>query len=69
MDRKAGVYHVNAVYAQPDAPQTEEVASEIQRAILDFGRFLGAKKVKYGRKKPAGWRPALQTQKISLKTV
>ena len=64
MDRKAGVYNVNAVYAEPDAPLTEEVGADIQQAVIDFGRFLGAKKVKYGRKKPAGWRPALQTQKI-----
>lgn len=65
MDRKAGIYNVNAVFAQPDAPMGKEVGLEVQQAVLDFGRFLGAKKVKYGRKKPAGWRPVLQTQKIS----
>ncbi|MFK7800391.1 MAG: winged helix-turn-helix domain-containing protein [Anaerolineae bacterium] len=65
MDRKAGVYNVNAVFAQSDAPMSEDVGQAVQQAILDFGRFLGAKKVKYGRKKPAGWRSSLKTQKIN----
>ncbi|MFT5194804.1 MAG: hypothetical protein ACI9EW_001043 [Cellvibrionaceae bacterium] len=64
MDRKTGVYTVNAVYAEADAPMSEEVGQEIQQSILDFGHFLGAKQVKFGRKKPAGWRPALQTKTL-----
>lgn len=64
MDRKTGVYTVNTVYAEADAPLTEGVGADIHQAIIDFGHFLGAKKVKYGRKKPAGWRAALKTQPL-----
>lgn len=64
MDRKTNVYTVNAVYAEPNAPQDEVVGAEIQEAMVDFGRFLGAKKLQFGRKKPTGWRKALQTQRI-----
>ncbi len=64
MDRKSGTYTVNAVYAEPDAPMDASVGADIHQTLVDFSRFLGAKKLTYGRKKPAGWRPTLQSQKI-----
>lgn len=64
MDRKANVYEVNAVFAEPHAPLDEQVAPNVHQAICELGRFLGAREVKYGRKKPAEWRSALQTQSL-----
>ncbi len=66
MDRKTGVYTVNAVYAEPNAPDSEAVGLDVHEALVEFGRFLGAERLKYGRKKPTGWRPALQSQRIKI---
>jgi uncharacterized protein YcaQ len=60
MDRKQGRLTINAVYAEPDAPQTQEVAQAIAGAIQELGRFLGAKEIDYSRENiPAAWQETL----------
>lgn len=56
MDRKAGVLRVNAVYAEPGAP--EDAGPAVARAIRELGAWLGAKEIEYGRK-PELWASSL----------
>jgi uncharacterized protein len=60
MDRKQKRLTINAVYAEPDAPLTAEVAREIAGAIAELGAFLGAKEIEYGERVPKGWRRVLR---------
>ena len=60
MDRKSNVLHINAVYAEPDAPQDEATGRAVAAAIEDLARFLAAKSIDYGDNLPAGWRLALR---------
>lgn len=55
MDRKVGVYRIERVYAQPDAPGGAEVATAVRSAVSDLAAFLGADEVVWGQW-PAGWR-------------
>jgi uncharacterized protein YcaQ len=60
MDRKTGKLNINAVYAEPDAPQDPETAQAIAAAIAELALFLKAKEIVYGETIPAGWRKAIQ---------
>ena len=53
MDRKQGVLRINAVYAEPDAP--EEAGPAVAAAIHDLAAFLGAKTVDYTERVAAEW--------------
>ena len=53
MDRKQGVLRINAVYAEPDAP--EEAGPAVAAAIHDLAAFLGAKTVDYSERVAAEW--------------
>jgi len=61
MDRKAGRLNINAVYAEPDAPEEAGVACAISEAIQDLALFLGAKEIAYTERVPEGWRSALRS--------
>jgi uncharacterized protein YcaQ len=54
-DRKAGVLHVNAVYAEPDAP--EDAGPAVLAAIAELGNWLGASHTEVGDVPPR-WRAA-----------
>jgi uncharacterized protein YcaQ len=59
MDRKAGLLRVNAIYAEPDAPQDEATGQAVAAKIQELATFLGAKGVVYPDEKiPSGWRGA-----------
>lgn len=58
MDHKQQRLNVNAIYAEPDAPMSSEVAQAVRGAIEELGAFLGAKEIAYGEKVPDGWRRA-----------
>lgn len=58
MDRKQQRLNVNAIYAEPDAPMSSEVAQSVRGAIEGLGTFLGAKEIVYGEKLPEEWRGA-----------
>lgn len=55
MNRERGQLTINAVYAEPDAPMTRTAARSIRSAIEDLAMFLGANKIAYGKRIPAGW--------------
>ena len=59
-DKDSGILHVNAVYAEPDAPRDREVAEAIERTIARLGEFVGARKVTYTPRVPASWKRALR---------
>jgi uncharacterized protein len=59
MDRKAGLLRVNAIYAEPDAPQDKATGQAVAATIQELATFLGAKAVVYPDEKiPPGWRSA-----------
>ncbi len=57
-DRKTGVLHVNAVFAEPDAPAG--AGKPIAAAFRSLARWLGATEVNYTRRVPKIWRGALR---------
>ena len=65
MDRSTGTLIVNAVYAEPSAREDSEIARATACSIEDLARFLGARRVRYGRRKPPQWRPYLRSGKVS----
>ena len=64
MDRASGTLIVNAVYTEEQAKDGTDVADEVARTVEDLARFLGAGRVKYGRRKPAAWRPYLRSHRV-----
>lgn len=60
MDRKAMVYNVNNVYAEPNAPLNRATGKAIAGAIQDLATFLGAKEIVYGENVPEGWKKDLR---------
>ena len=59
MDRKSSKLHINAVYAEPDAPQDAATAKAVAQAIIELAEFLEAKEIVYGEVIPEGWRQML----------
>ena len=64
MDRATGTLMVNATYAEPHAQEDSEAAEAIATSVEDLARFLGARRVKYGRRKPEAWRSFLSSSKV-----
>ena len=63
MDRANGVLRVNAVHAEPDAPQDRKTGQAVAEAVAGLGAFLGARDITYMGKSniPAAWaRSSLQ---------
>ena len=59
MDRKRKLLTVNAVYAEPDAPMTQEAAGAVAGAVEELGAFLGAREILFGERVPDGWKDTL----------
>jgi hypothetical protein len=57
-DRKAGVLHVHAVHAEPDAPA--DSGGPVARSLRELATWLGASEIRFGRRPPAIWRDALE---------
>ncbi len=55
MDRANSRLTVNAIYAEPAAPQEARVGRAVARAITELGAFLGAKETVYTSAPPMGW--------------
>jgi hypothetical protein len=51
------VLHVNAVYAEAEAPT--DAGPAIRRSIQELARWLGAVEIRFTRKVPASWRSDL----------
>ena len=60
MDRKQRRLQINAVYAEPDAPEDAETAQAVANAITELGTFLEAKEITYTGNVPDAWKGALQ---------
>lgn len=58
MDRKSETLHINAIYAEPDAPQDKVAGQAVAQAITGLAQFLGAKNINYGDTVPPGWQAA-----------
>ncbi len=59
LDRKAKILHIHAVHKEPEAPDSPLVAAEVDHAIHDLGRFLGAERIEYGDQLPDAWAGSL----------
>lgn len=59
LDKENKRLTVNAVYAEPGAPEDKETAMRIADKIESLALFLGAEEVIYGPKVPLGWKGAL----------
>ncbi len=59
LDRKSGVYAVNALYVEPDAPVDDVTGRAIGESLAELVAFIGAKRVEYGENIPAVWRQYL----------
>jgi len=55
MDRKRARLTINAVYAEPDAPATDDAAEAIAGAVEALGEFLGAREIVYSGQTPPQW--------------
>lgn len=60
MDRQKEELRVNAVYAEPVAPEDRAMPRRIADAVADLGSFLGAKNVVYSSRVPDNWRAYLK---------
>ncbi len=60
MDRKTGKLHINAVHAEPDAPQDKATGQAIAAAIEELALFLEAKEIVYSPQVPVGWQRGLR---------
>ncbi len=58
MDRKKHQLHINAVYAEPEAPQDVGTGQAVAGTVEELAEFLGAKEIVYGQVQPTGWAPA-----------
>ncbi len=60
MDRRSGVFRINAVHAEPGAPLDRATGGAIRGAVQDLATFLGAREIAYPADPPKGWRAALR---------
>jgi uncharacterized protein YcaQ len=61
MDRRQTRLMINAVYLEPDAPTSQEVALAVVGAINELALFLGAQEVVYDEPVPKAWRNVMKT--------
>lgn len=52
---------VEAVYAEPDAPNNRGTGRAVAQAVEDLAAFLDARKITCARTLPSAWRPALHS--------
>ncbi len=55
IDRKAGIFTINAIYAEPDAPDDADTIHAIRQNIEGLGAWLGAKEIRYPANIPVQW--------------
>ncbi len=55
MERKTGVLHINAVHAEPNAPDDNGTVMAIRGQIDALGAWLGAKEIRYSSVIPSQW--------------
>ncbi len=60
LDRKKGVYAINALYPEKEADVTAETAQSIAENVGELARWIGAKSVVLGENIPTVWCSALE---------
>ncbi len=60
LDRKSGVYAINALYPENEADVTPATAQAVAGSVGELARWIGAKSVKLGEKIPTVWKAALE---------
>ena len=58
-DQGSGTLHINAVHAEPGAPAERKVSDAIGDSISRLATFVGARRVIYTSRVPAGWKRSL----------
>lgn len=58
MNRTRSQLIINAVYAEPNAPMTVDMARAVAGAIEELGVFLRAEQITFGKNVPEGWKSA-----------
>jgi uncharacterized protein YcaQ len=66
LERKKGVYSINALYPENEADVTPETAQAIGENVGELAQWIGAKSVVLGENIPAVWRSALESQILPL---
>ncbi len=61
MDRKRNELHFRALFLEEGREQDLHLADGLARTMQELGTFLGAKRVKLGRRMPVKWRQALRS--------
>ncbi|MCL4255961.1 MAG: winged helix DNA-binding domain-containing protein, partial [Anaerolineae bacterium] len=56
MERKTGIYTINAIYAEENAPDDANTIAQIRQTIENLGAWLGAKEIRYSDALPTIWR-------------
>ncbi|MCL4253118.1 MAG: winged helix DNA-binding domain-containing protein [Anaerolineae bacterium] len=56
MERKTGVFTINAIYAEENAPDDANTIAQIRQTIENLGAWLGAKEIRYSDVLPTIWR-------------
>lgn len=59
MNRKTKTLIINAIYAEPNAPQGQAIGQRVVNAIDDLATFLDANEVVYPSKIPNDWKKAI----------
>jgi uncharacterized protein YcaQ len=59
MDRRSGRLTINALYAEPDAPQDAEASRAVAQAIEELACWLGAREIVYAGRVVEGWSAAI----------
>jgi uncharacterized protein YcaQ len=60
MNRAQAILTINAVHAEPGAPDDRATTRAIAKSITDLATFLGARDIAYAGPAPAAWQKALR---------
>ena len=60
MDRANGRLVINAIHAEPGVPHLGRAGGAVARAVIELGRFLGAREIVYPETVPTPWARALK---------
>jgi uncharacterized protein YcaQ len=56
MDRKKKLLHINAVYAEENAPMDAKTGAAVAQAIDNLADFLAAKDIVFDGQVPSAWK-------------
>lgn len=59
LERKSGVYSINALYPESEADVTPETGQAIAARLGELAKWIGAKSLAVGENIPAAWREAI----------